>query len=603
MHSNANTVCHRLLHPSKNYDVSEGEIRNSNEECFPMNIDYKSVEYLKYPIPSLGMHCDSNMMRAQAKRLINGTLILFATYFFLSLVFDKNKDTEEYDARQRGLSRGLSDYINDKDDDANLVVDLYIQKNKPRPTSDGGDAEEDEVKDMPDLEVPNWNIVHSAEDSKIEIDDKVFKEQLNKSEVDSEWLKARKDLLAKGEPKKVFILAYMRGGSTLLGQVFNHDPEVIVWYEPLASFYGSLYGLPKYRHYRRIVFPGDGNFKSEFREIGKWESDNMVHYLRNLFKCNLPGLPRETLTDVFLTFTGNMQDYSMCYYNESRTNHPDFVWETKCKESSGMAAICSGEKFDQAIEYSIEQKCQRFLIGVTKIFRRNQDIRPDELSKELYDDSGLTGSPEKIDAFYKHEQCMQKLYKTAQQCLDSTRAEASCTKTSVRAAKVLRLKMRYIEPVIRAMPDIFVVHYFRDPRAIARSRVEISNPEMPPKLWANATKRMCLEMEKDISAAIQLKKKYPGAFLNLKYEDVVVKTKESLGGMYKHFGRSLNQETYEWVADMMHANEDDGAFGVKRKNASSLIDSWRHSFPQNLIDDVNQFSACNLVLTYLGYEF
>lgn len=72
-------------------------------------------------------------------------------------------------------------------------------------------------------------------------------------------------LLEQGEPKKVFIFAYMRGGSTLLGQVFNHDPEVIVWYEPLASFYGSLYGLPKYRHYRRVVFPGDGNFKTEFR--------------------------------------------------------------------------------------------------------------------------------------------------------------------------------------------------------------------------------------------------------------------------------------------------------------------------------------------------
>lgn len=330
----------------------------------------------------------------------------------------------------------------------------------------------------------------------------------------------------------------------------------------------------------------------------------MVHYLRNLYNCNLQGLPRETLSDVFLTFTGNMQDYSMCYYNESRQSSSNgIVWETQCKETSGMAAICSGPNFDQAVEYAMQHKCQRYLSGVSKIFKRSGDISVEELGKELYQDSGLRGSQEVLEAFYKHEKCLAKLYGTVKKCLERTNAEASCHKTSVRAAKVLRVKMQYMEPVIRAFPDIFIIHYFRDPRATARSRVEIANPELPTRLWVNATMRLCTEMEKDIKAAINLKKKYPGAFLSLRYEDVVTNTKESLDIMYRHFGKTLSQETYEWVTDMMHANEDDGAFGVKRKNASALINNWRHSFPQEAIDEVNKFEICNLVLTYLGYEF
>ena len=57
----------------------------------------------------------------------------------------------------------------------------------------------------------------------------------------------------------------MRGGSTLLHQIFNHDPHAIVWYEPLAPLYGHMYGLPQGRLYQWIVF--QENTRTKFRQV------------------------------------------------------------------------------------------------------------------------------------------------------------------------------------------------------------------------------------------------------------------------------------------------------------------------------------------------
>ena len=43
-------------------------------------------------------------------------------------------------------------------------------------------------------------------------------------------------------PRKVLFFGYMRGGSTIGGEVFNNDPSAVLWYEPLAAYYTAYYG-------------------------------------------------------------------------------------------------------------------------------------------------------------------------------------------------------------------------------------------------------------------------------------------------------------------------------------------------------------------------
>ena len=44
------------------------------------------------------------------------------------------------------------------------------------------------------------------------------------------------------KPIKILLYSYMRGGSSLLGQMYNLHPEASYWYEPMEAFYNSVMG-------------------------------------------------------------------------------------------------------------------------------------------------------------------------------------------------------------------------------------------------------------------------------------------------------------------------------------------------------------------------
>ena len=41
---------------------------------------------------------------------------------------------------------------------------------------------------------------------------------------------------------RVLLVTYMRGGSSVLGEAFNHNPDAFYWFEPLDGLYSDLYG-------------------------------------------------------------------------------------------------------------------------------------------------------------------------------------------------------------------------------------------------------------------------------------------------------------------------------------------------------------------------
>ena len=47
----------------------------------------------------------------------------------------------------------------------------------------------------------------------------------------------------KSNATKLFLFAYMRGGSSIAGELFNCDPSVTMWYEPGDAFFSAYYGL------------------------------------------------------------------------------------------------------------------------------------------------------------------------------------------------------------------------------------------------------------------------------------------------------------------------------------------------------------------------
>ena len=49
-------------------------------------------------------------------------------------------------------------------------------------------------------------------------------------------------------PKRVLLMAYMRGGSSFLGQMFATNPEAIFWFELVDPMYGAMMGLRIYNN-------------------------------------------------------------------------------------------------------------------------------------------------------------------------------------------------------------------------------------------------------------------------------------------------------------------------------------------------------------------
>ena len=54
------------------------------------------------------------------------------------------------------------------------------------------------------------------------------------------------ELLARSPPTKVYMFAYMRGGSSLGGMLYDKDPQGVLWYEPLDQFFMAYYGADRW---------------------------------------------------------------------------------------------------------------------------------------------------------------------------------------------------------------------------------------------------------------------------------------------------------------------------------------------------------------------
>ena len=65
-------------------------------------------------------------------------------------------------------------------------------------------------------------------------------------------------------PVNVFLFAYMRGGSSLLGEVFNQNPDVFYWYEPLTQFYSHVFGVAPTTRYTPLLY-NDGKESNPLR--------------------------------------------------------------------------------------------------------------------------------------------------------------------------------------------------------------------------------------------------------------------------------------------------------------------------------------------------
>ena len=341
--------------------------------------------------------------------------------------------------------------------------------------------------------------------------------------------------------------------------------------------------------------------------------ETIKEFLSSLFSGDINRVPTEVMSNHFLNHTDFMKDYNDCYH--SATKSYSARWEQDCLENSHVADYCrhgtneDGNQSPEVLFPGDDEDDDEDMIPLF-IYNSERNLCPQYLemarssvqssSFETFSNYSAFSSRNHtiFQKFYKYENCIAKLDKAVQKCSKTLNLNSRSLATSIRAAKILRLKMLNMEPVIKSIPDISVIYYTRDPRAIVTSKAHSSNS----KQWINNVINLCSEMYSDYLELKRLDQIYPGVFLQLRYEDLIENPMEILHSLYDHFDTKPLESVEKWLMSTMYANKQDGSHGVMRKNASETAHKWQDIIPQTKIDYVNENPMCKKLLFIFGYS-
>jgi len=207
----------------------------------------------------------------------------------------------------------------------------------------------------------------------------------------------------------------------------------------------------------------------------------------------------------------------------------------------------------------------------------------------------------KLIPFIRNDQCLEELDGVALTCRQ--KMSAPCRRTRLTVAEIQRVFIEDLEPFIQQMPDIHVVHYVRDPRAVSISRAEKHMHTFRHTMsWTamHETYLLCNRMRYDIQHRKRLQQIYPGSIITVRYEDLVLDPKATVGRMYEFFDRPVPLGLNDWVKRTMQASMDNGIYGVERRNGLRHLSKWRSEVNTDDIAIMNQ--QCLDVLSEYDYE-
>ena len=332
------------------------------------------------------------------------------------------------------------------------------------------------------------------------------------------------------------------------------------------------------------------------------EMEHIHQFLQSIFSCDLESLPREVLTNRFTMLSNVLKPYALCFYKFKRqrktlTKGP--VWEHECLEEHGIIEYCGnsddvGHGYRPSVDRAEAQNCSQHLAMARQLFKEGSYAGNISAMMDT-----ITGDKRRNQRFYHNELCLQILHKRAKLCMREPKVnlETRCLNTSIRTAKILRLKMPFMEHFIQSFPDMYMIYYVRDPRGISSSRNGAIGPSKPRR-WVEGVLRMCDEMSTDLAALRSLEVVYPGLFLTVRYEDLVTNTEQVLDVMYKHIRMEPLKEVADWLKESMSSSENKG---VQKVNATKVVNSWKTRYKRVDIHYVTNHSTCNGLLRTLDY--
>ena len=261
---------------------------------------------------------------------------------------------------------------------------------------------------------------------------------------------------------------------------------------------------------------------------------------------------------------------------------------------------------EKNIEHSLNNGCQEYIKLLNSVINsRQRKISYVDIVSSVLKRVSLKRPPDiaKTRAFVNHALCLnrQKKHKV-NPCLKQ--AIGVCKRHSIHALEIIRMRLTDLSHVLDMFPDVHVIYFVRDPRAIVHSRVETGKLTWDKinKSHSREASVFCPRMSDDVTHLKTMKQRYPGAIHTIKYEDLVENPMSTARMVYELFGSTPPGEWARFVDMTMHSQDGatSGGFGIEVKNAIHLAYRWRKDIPSGQMSLVNKM--CSISISGLGYQ-
>ena len=143
-----------------------------------------------------------------------------------------------------------------------------------------------------------------------------------------------------------------------------------------------------------------------------------------------------------------------------------------------------------------------------------------------------------------------------------------------------------------------VIHQLRDPRGTVLSRR--TNYRQAFNSMDMEAKALCQKMVSDIKERHKLENKYPGVFLETKYEDLADNPSSVLSTIYSHIGKEVPKNVYDSLIGVTKKKKSEHPFTTHRENSTATAHAWLKKLGADdkaLIDGV-----CKELYHLMGYK-
>ena len=330
----------------------------------------------------------------------------------------------------------------------------------------------------------------------------------------------------------------------------------------------------------------------------------LVNAFRNMFECKLNELPPDVFTHEISHKSIRLRTFTDCYKN------------IKDKISIGTCRMYTIPTCGKTIEKSINEQCH-VVLEATRRIRKNLPTKfggsfylKDPRERKKYVDMlqktiaemriSLKGQAKHVLAdFIAHQICVNAMSQQISRCLP--KALEVCQKSKLHVAKVLRLRFDDIEELTFLYPDLKVVYFPRDPRAIAYSRAEHGLLKNPRNLhYAEEARFLCARMRNDLAKKELLESRYPGKVLTINYEFLARHPHLYAERVYKHLQHKMPEGWLNLMKRNSNAAADNGPFGLVRRDPLKTALNWKKK--ANVLGRQTMTHRCQFVLEKLHYD-